>query len=69
MPDSARARRAAAGNMLAATVTGPIAMMAASTWIESRNFVIGADATHRTQSLEVAGLPGTNEFSPTHPDQ
>jgi hypothetical protein len=33
------ARRAAGGNMLAATVTGPIATIAARTWTLRRNLV------------------------------
>jgi hypothetical protein len=43
---SAAARRAAAGNMLAATVTGPIATIAARTWTVRKNLAI---SRHRFQ--------------------
>lgn len=40
-PGSARALRAVGGNMLAATVTGPMATIAAMTWTARRNLVTG----------------------------
>lgn len=39
LPGSVSALRALGGNMLAATVMGPTAMIAARTWRESRNLV------------------------------
>ena len=61
---SVKARRVAAGNMLAATVTGPMAMIATRTWIERSSFVTVDHAMQAAARPTVAGTPHANGFSP-----
>jgi hypothetical protein len=64
---AASPRRATAGNMLAATVTGPTATIAARTCSESRIFVTSADARPLPSGRTVAEMPRSNGFSPRPP--